>query len=151
MVIMNQEEKVLNTDSSKNCPGVSMKNTALGGAKLHKFTLLVMATLISLFEIHSPCPKFRVSKVLVADLVAPPKLVVKIRSFEIKQGSDKKKIINLQNNSIFLLLYQGAVIIESESSDVNVVSLSAAISSDFNVNIPCLKGNISQSVKVDFK
>ena len=82
LVIMNQEEKVLNTDTNEGGQGVSMKNTALGGAKLHKFTLLVKATRISLFENHSPSPKFRVSKVMVADLV---KLLVKIWSFELKK------------------------------------------------------------------
>ena len=121
LVIMNQEEKVLNTETGKDGLGFSMKNTALGGAKLHKFTLLVMATLISLFEIHSPCPKFRVSKVMAVGLV---KLLDKIWSFEVKKGLDKKKIINLQNKSNFLLLYQDAVIIESESS--HVVKMSAA-------------------------
>ena len=80
MVIMNQEEKVLNTETSKDGLGVSMKNTALGGAKLHKFTLLVMATLISLFEIHSPCPKFRVSKVMVADLSQVVRQIMVVRS-----------------------------------------------------------------------
>ena len=72
MVIMNQEEKVLNTETGKDGLGVSMKNTALGGAKLHKFTLLVMSNLISLFE-------FRVSKVMVTDLV---KLLGKLWSFD---------------------------------------------------------------------
>ena len=63
-----------------------------------------------------------------------------------------QKMINLQNNSISALVSRCCyyIIIESESSNVNVVSLSAAMLSDFKVNTPRLKGNINRSVKVDF-
>ena len=45
-----------------------MKNEALGGDKLQKFTLLVKATLINLFETHSPGPKFQGPKVIGGQL-----------------------------------------------------------------------------------
>ena len=48
-------------------------------------------------------------------------------------------------NIQYLFLLQHAVLKESESSDV--VLLSAAILSDFRVKIPRLKGNIKQIVK----
>ena len=82
LVIMNQEEKVLNTDTNEGGQGVSMENADQGGAKLHKFTVLVMATLINLFEILSPCPKFRVSKVMVANLVKYVGQIVVVRTQE---------------------------------------------------------------------
>ena len=86
LVIMNQEEKVLNTDTNDGGQGVSMKNTALGDAKLHKFTLLVKATLINLFETHSPSPKFRAFKVMVTGL---NKFLVKIWTIAMKKSLQK--------------------------------------------------------------
>ena len=142
MVIMNQEEKVLNTDTNEGGQGASIKNTALGGATLHKFTLLVKATLINLFETHSPSPKFRAFKVMVANLF---KLLVKIWSFELEKGLEENK--QSKNISMSLLLYEHAVLNVNESESSDVVILSAAILSDFKVNIPRLKGNIKQIVK----
>ena len=142
LVIMNQEEKDLNTDTNKDGLGVSMENTALGGTKLDKFARLVKATLINLFETHSPSPKFRAFKVMVANLF---KLLVKIWSFELEKGLEENK--QSKNISMSLLLYEHAVLNVNESESSDVVILSAAILSDFKVNIPRLKGNIKQIVK----
>ena len=54
LVIMNQEEKGLNTDTSKDSDNVSFPvlDPALGGAKLYNFRRLVKAAVVNLFETY---------------------------------------------------------------------------------------------------
>ena len=68
------------------------------------------------------------------------KLLVKMWSFELEKGLEENK--QSKNISMSLLLYEHAVLNVNESESSDVVILSAAILSDFKVNIPRLKGNI---------
>ena len=54
MVIMNQEEKGLNTDTSKDSDNAScpVLDPALGGAKLYNFRRLAKAAVVNLFETY---------------------------------------------------------------------------------------------------
>ena len=72
-------------------------------------------------------------------------MLIKIWTIEFKKSL--QKIRQSKNISIPLLLYEHAVLNVNESESSYVVILSAAILSDFNVNIPRLKRNINQSVK----
>ena len=72
-------------------------------------------------------------------------MLIKIWTIEFKKSL--QRIRQSKNISIPLLLYEHAVLNVNESESSDVVILSAAILSDFKVNIPRLKGNIKQIVK----
>ena len=96
LVIMNQEEKVSNTDISEdsNDDNYALSDSALGGSKPHKFLLLAKAALVKLVdtsilntsEVGANLYKVRVFNVFVASL---NKFLVKIWAIELEKSLQK--------------------------------------------------------------
>ena len=96
LVIMNQEEKVSNTDISEdsNDDNYALSDSALGGSKPYKFVLLAKAALVKLVdtsilntsEVGANLYKVRVFNVFVASL---NKFLVKIWAIELEKSLQK--------------------------------------------------------------
>ena len=91
MVIMNQEEKVLNTDTSKdgNYNNYAVLDSPVAGSKLYKFVLLAEAVVVKLVDNSEGGGKlyrFRVFNLMVANLVKLSELLIKIWTIEFKKS-----------------------------------------------------------------
>ena len=127
LVIMNQEEKVSNTDISEdsNDDNYALSDSALGGSKPYKFVLLAKAALVKLVdtsilntsEVSANLYKVRVFNVIVASL---NKFLAKIWAIELEKGLEENE--SIYKIFQYLFLCEHAVFEESESSDVMKMS-----------------------------